>query len=67
MSTSTKPLSQREINRRIFVGGIAPNYMLHTYGFGGLPHSIDLTNASVGFAMQRALREVAAEKPHLFP
>lgn len=60
-------MSKRQIARMIYLTGMSGNYKVVTSGFAGLPYGIDVTNAPVGFAIQRALREQATAKTELFP
>lgn len=60
-------LSKREISHLIFLSGQRPTgYRIHTARLDGLD-DIDTATAIVGFAIVKALREVAIRRPDLLP
>jgi hypothetical protein len=60
-------LSIREIARRIYLSGQRPTgYKTHTGRLDGLD-DIDTATAIVGFAIVKALRDVATRRPDLLP
>lgn len=58
--------SKRAIAERIALCGAYSDYYLQCSGFAGIDR-INVNNASVGFALQRALRAEAERRPDLFP
>jgi hypothetical protein len=60
-------LSKREISHLIFLSGQRPTgYRIHCARLDGLD-DIDTATAVVGFAIVKALREVAQRRPDLLP
>jgi hypothetical protein len=56
-------MNKRTIKQHIRLCGVFGRYEVHTAEFAGLDSTIPLTNAAAGFAIVRALRDLAANKP----